>query len=81
MAEKRKDLEITVLTKVNASESNTRYAQGGVAAVWNKDIDDHDKHIADTLDAGDGLCDYEVVKWWWKKDPSCPGDHRLGRQI
>ncbi len=95
MAEKRKDLEIMVLTKADASESNTRYAQGGVAAVWNKDIDDHDKHIADTLDAGDGLCDYEVVKmvveegplrvqeiidWGARFDKNKQGEYDLGKE-
>ncbi len=69
IAEKRKDLTITVLTKTNRSESNTRYAQGGVAAVWNKDIDTYEKHIADTLDAGDGLCDKEVVEIVVKEGP------------
>jgi len=61
MAEKRPDVSITVLTKTHEGESNTRYAQGGVAAVWNHNQDDFKKHIADTLDAGDGLCDEEVV--------------------
>ncbi|MBK8701832.1 MAG: L-aspartate oxidase [Saprospiraceae bacterium] len=69
LAEKRKDLSIMVLTKTDASESNTRYAQGGVAAVWNKAIDDNYKHIADTLDAGDGLCDREVVKMVVEEGP------------
>ncbi|MCB9266221.1 MAG: L-aspartate oxidase [Lewinellaceae bacterium] len=61
-AEERPDLRITALTKTNEEESNTRYAQGGVAAVWNKEVDSFDKHIADTLDAGDGLCDEKVVE-------------------
>ena len=61
LAEARPDLEITVLTKVNEGESNTRYAQGGVAAVWDHHTDSYAKHIEDTLDAGDGLCDPEVV--------------------
>lgn len=34
MAEARPDLKVTVLTKTIEGESNTRYAQGGVAAVW-----------------------------------------------
>ncbi|MEO1258318.1 MAG: L-aspartate oxidase [Bacteroidota bacterium] len=62
IAEQRPDLKIKVLTKTNESESNTRYAQGGVAAVWNTKIDTFEKHIADTLDAGDGLCDLDIVK-------------------
>ncbi|TNE60250.1 MAG: L-aspartate oxidase [Bacteroidetes bacterium] len=53
---------ILVLTKTNKGESNTRYAQGGVAAVWNHEKDTYEKHVADTLDAGDGLCDTEIVK-------------------
>ena len=61
MARKRPDLDILVLTKTDERESNTRYAQGGVAAVWNLEEDSYEKHIADTLDAGDGLCDENVV--------------------
>lgn len=62
LGESRPDLNITVLTKVNKEESNTRYAQGGVAAVWDFDTDNFEKHIADTIDAGDELCDEEVVE-------------------
>ena len=62
MAESRKDLKITVITKTEIGETNTRYAQGGVAAVWNHEVDNHQKHIDDTLDAGDGLCNDDIVK-------------------
>lgn len=62
IAHQRPDLKISVLTKTNENESNTRYAQGGVAAVWDFETDSYDKHIADTLDAGDGLCDEKIVK-------------------
>ena len=55
-------IKVTVLTKTNEAESNTAYAQGGVAAVWDKKIDSFEKHIDDTLDAGDGLCDTEAVR-------------------
>lgn len=56
------EMEIVLITKTDQGESNTRYAQGGVAAVWDMDKDSYEKHIADTLDAGDGLCDEEVVR-------------------
>ena len=62
LANKRSDISITVVTKTVKEESNTRYAQGGVAAVWDFEKDNYDKHIADTLDAGDGLCDEEIVR-------------------
>src|SRR6185436_17621514 len=62
LAMARPDLKITVMAKANKDESNTRYAQGGVAAVWNAKEDNLEKHIADTLDAGDGLCDEEIVR-------------------
>ncbi|MEZ4949631.1 MAG: FAD-dependent oxidoreductase [Saprospiraceae bacterium] len=61
LAEQRPDLKITVLTKTVETESNTKYAQGGVAAVWNEEKDNFNLHIEDTLDAGDGLCDEEIV--------------------
>lgn len=54
--------EILVLTKTDEGESNTRYAQGGVASVWDLEKDDFEKHIADTLDAGDGLCKTDIVR-------------------
>lgn len=53
---------ILVLTKTIEGESNTRYAQGGIAAVWNLEKDNYEKHIADTLDAGDGLCKEDIVR-------------------
>ncbi len=56
------DRKILILTKTIEGESNTRYAQGGVAAVWNPDRDNFEKHIADTLDAGDGLCKEDIVR-------------------
>ena len=52
---------VTVLTKDKASESNTEYAQGGVAVVLSDD-DDADLHEDDTLVAGAGLCDEEAVE-------------------
>ena len=69
IADARSDLSITVLTKTNEQESNTKYAQGGVAAVWDVEVDNFAKHIADTLDAGDGLCDPEVVEIVVKEGP------------
>jgi L-aspartate oxidase len=65
----RPELKITVLTKTDEGESNTRYAQGGVAAVWDLKIDSYNKHIEDTLDAGDGLCDPEIVEIVVKEGP------------
>ncbi len=52
---------VTIITKKNIQQSNTALAQGGVAAVFGKQ-DSVDLHVADTLKAGDGLCDPDVVK-------------------
>ncbi|MBR9922389.1 MAG: L-aspartate oxidase [Bacteroidetes bacterium] len=69
LARKRPDLKILVLNKTKEGETNTSYAQGGVAAVWDESFDSFEKHIADTLDAGDGLCDPEVVEIVVKEGP------------
>src|SRR5574343_1294707 len=53
--------KIIVATKNNKEESNTKYAQGGIAAVWDEK-DSFESHIQDTLRAGDYLNDIEVVK-------------------
>jgi L-aspartate oxidase len=52
---------VTVLTKDRARESNTEYAQGGVAVVLAED-DNAELHEDDTLVAGAGLCDVEAVE-------------------
>lgn len=56
------DLRITMITKDTFLESNTKYAQGGIAIVIDSTKDSFEKHVADTLRAGDGLCNEEVVK-------------------
>ena len=52
---------VCIITKGDRDESNTKYAQGGIAAVVNEP-DTFEKHIQDTLIAGDGLCDEQVVR-------------------
>lgn len=52
---------VYIVTKSNEDESNTKYAQGGIAAVWH-DKDSIEKHIQDTLIAGSGLCNEETVR-------------------
>jgi L-aspartate oxidase len=53
--------KVCMITKANEDESNTKYAQGGIAAVMYSP-DSYEKHVADTLIAGDGICDEEVVR-------------------
>lgn len=69
------DKKITIITKAEDSESNTKYAQGGIAIALNES-DSFDKHIQDTLKAGDGLCDVDVVNFVIKEGP-----HRLNELL
>ena len=53
--------KVAIVAKNSLEDANTYYAQGGIASVttpW----DNFEKHIADTLDAGGGLCDEKVVE-------------------
>src|ERR1700759_895217 len=61
--------KVLIVTKSNEDESNTKYAQGGVAVVVDKKEDSFEKHINDTLISGDGLCDKEVVEIVGKEGP------------
>lgn len=53
--------KVTIVTKGGISDSNTVYAQGGIAAVINPE-DNFEKHIQDTLVAGAGFCDEKIVR-------------------
>jgi L-aspartate oxidase len=64
-----------VVTKEELRESNSAYAQGGIAGVLDPE-DRFDDHIADTLAAGKGLCDPEVVSMVVREAP-----HRIGELI
>ncbi|MBK6729490.1 MAG: L-aspartate oxidase [Bacteroidetes bacterium] len=94
-ARKFPDKKITIITKAEEEETNTKYAQGGIAAVWNLELDSYEKHIQDTLIAGDGLCNKEIVEivvkegpervreiinWGADFDKSASGDYLLGRE-
>lgn len=87
--------KITIVTKAHKSESNTKYAQGGVAAVFDLKEDSFQKHIEDTLIAGDGICDKgivemvvkegplrlkELMKWGANFDINADGELNLGKE-
>ncbi len=63
-------LSVGVLTKSELIQSATRWAQGGVAAALPGDPDDVDRHLADTLRAGAGLCDVDAVSLLVEEGPS-----------
>ena len=56
------DKQVTVVTKAHTDETNTKYAQGGIAGVTDFEKDSFEKHINDTLIAGDGLCNPKIVE-------------------
>jgi len=53
---------VALVCKTTLDEANTALAQGGVASVTNLEVDDFDKHIHDTMVAGDFLSDPEAVR-------------------
>ncbi len=59
---------VCLITKAEMEETNTRYAQGGIAAVT-YEPDSYEKHVEDTLVAGDHLCNEEVVRLVVKEAP------------
>jgi L-aspartate oxidase len=86
---------ITILTKANTDETNTKYAQGGIAVVNDFAKDSFDKHIQDTLVAGDGLCNpaivdivvkegplrvNEIIEWGAKFDKNSEGEYMRGKE-
>lgn len=89
------DAKIIIVTKADEDESNTKYAQGGLAVVTDFDKDNFQKHIDDTMRAGDGENNLEVVKmvieegparfrelveWGTQFDLEKDGDFKLGRE-
>ena len=62
-------LQTIVITKDRLEESNSAYAQGGIASVWDPE-DRFDNHVQDTLTAGGSLCDPEVVAMVVQEAPS-----------
>ena len=69
IAERFPNRNVVIVTKSDEEESNTKYAQGGVAVVLDTETDSFKKHIEDTLIAGDGLCDKNVVELVIKEGP------------
>jgi L-aspartate oxidase len=64
------DRKVMIITKTQADETNTKYAQGGIAGVWDIVNDSYQKHIEDTLVAGDGLCNPSIVEIVVKEGPA-----------
>jgi L-aspartate oxidase len=89
------DKKILVVTKASAEETNTKYAQGGIAVVNDLEHDSFEKHIEDTLIAGDGLCNeavveivvkegpervQEIIDWGARFDKENDGDYKRGKE-
>ncbi|HPM32255.1 MAG TPA: L-aspartate oxidase [Chryseolinea sp.] len=95
VAKRFPDQSITIITKADDSESNTKYAQGGIAVVMDELTDSFQKHVEDTLRAGDGLCDRtivelvvcegptrleEIINWGVEFDQDASGNLALSRE-
>lgn len=95
VSEKMPEAQITIVTKADEDESNTKYAQGGLAVVTDFDKDNFQKHIDDTMRAGDGENKRDVVEmvikegparfqelvdWGTRFDMETDGDFKLGRE-
>jgi L-aspartate oxidase len=95
VAQQFPDKKVVVLTKTQSDETNTKYAQGGIAGVMNFNKDSFAKHIEDTLIAGDGLCNKaiveivvkegverinEIIEWGAQFDKDPDGDFKLGKE-
>ena len=61
--------KVCMICKTSLDEANTSFAQGGVASVTNLEVDNFDKHIQDTMIAGDFISDYKAVKQVVTKAP------------
>ena len=61
--------EILLVTKKRVSDSNTNYAQGGIASVLDSS-DSFDSHVRDTITAGGGICRPEVVEYVVERGPA-----------
>ena len=62
------NLKVILVTKKERTESNTNYAQGGIASVVSP-TDSFESHVNDTLIAGDGLCDKNTVDFVVRNGP------------
>src|SRR6476660_7179093 len=60
---------VAIITKKNRAESNTNYAQGGIAAVTSKE-DSFELHVKDTLESGAGLCKEKVMRTIIEEGPA-----------
>src|SRR5216684_8192203 len=60
---------VAIITKKDRAESNTNYAQGGIASVTSKE-DSFEMHVRDTLKAGAGLCKEDVVRTIVEEGPA-----------
>ncbi|MCK5593002.1 FAD-dependent oxidoreductase, partial [Candidatus Bathyarchaeota archaeon] len=61
--------QVTIITKKEKSESNTNYAQGGIAAVFSP-VDSFENHVKDTLTCGNGLSKRNVVEKIIREGPA-----------
>ena len=62
--------KVAILCKTTLDEANTALAQGGISSVTNTVVDNYEKHIQDTLIAGDGICDLKAVEKVVKNAPA-----------
>ena len=70
--------KVAIICKTELEEANTYFAQGGIASVTNLLVDNFDKHIEDTMIAGDWINDREAVEM---RTGSDQGTHKLGCEL